>query len=190
MATEILHHHPNSKMEDYSSIYELMKHSSVKDYLMVSLLAGDLDCTGSLHSALLFGSPRLVKNTPFTSCYMATLWMQSVSCLLLRAGGMGKCQLIRNQEENSLRPTGVYWIISSGVTKKASFPTQVGQNPPQPALYLLLAGVQTDRQHHLLVKPKNRPKAKKLNLVQVCLIRKHVTATLEKNVGQFHVKLA
>lgn len=37
MATEILHHHPNSKMEDYCNIYELMKHSGVKDYLMISL---------------------------------------------------------------------------------------------------------------------------------------------------------
>ncbi|XP_026173928.1 TATA box-binding protein-associated factor RNA polymerase I subunit A [Mastacembelus armatus] len=37
MSTEILHHHPNSKLEDYNNIYERMKHSGVKDYLMVSL---------------------------------------------------------------------------------------------------------------------------------------------------------
>ncbi|CAK6962724.1 TATA box-binding protein-associated factor RNA polymerase I subunit A [Scomber scombrus] len=37
MATEILHHHDNSKMEDYKSIYERMKHSGVKHYLLICL---------------------------------------------------------------------------------------------------------------------------------------------------------
>ncbi|XP_042247423.1 TATA box-binding protein-associated factor RNA polymerase I subunit A [Thunnus maccoyii] len=37
IATEILHHHPNSKMEDYNNIYERMKHSGVKHYLMICL---------------------------------------------------------------------------------------------------------------------------------------------------------
>lgn len=35
ISTEILHHHPNSKMEDYNNIYERMKHSGFKNYLMV-----------------------------------------------------------------------------------------------------------------------------------------------------------
>uniref|UniRef100_A0A8C6V0F7 TATA box binding protein (TBP)-associated factor, RNA polymerase I, A n=1 Tax=Neogobius melanostomus TaxID=47308 RepID=A0A8C6V0F7_9GOBI len=33
MGIEILHHHPNSKLEDYNNIYERMKHSGVKQYL-------------------------------------------------------------------------------------------------------------------------------------------------------------
>ncbi|XP_054475104.1 TATA box-binding protein-associated factor RNA polymerase I subunit A [Anoplopoma fimbria] len=37
ISAEILHHHPNSKMEDYNNIYERMKHSGVKHYLMISL---------------------------------------------------------------------------------------------------------------------------------------------------------
>ncbi|XP_070705641.1 TATA box-binding protein-associated factor RNA polymerase I subunit A [Pempheris klunzingeri] len=37
ISTEILHHHPNSKMEDYNNIYERMKHSGVKHYLMICL---------------------------------------------------------------------------------------------------------------------------------------------------------
>ncbi|XP_031717545.1 TATA box-binding protein-associated factor RNA polymerase I subunit A [Anarrhichthys ocellatus] len=37
MSAEILHHHPNSTMEDYNNIYERMKHSGVKHYLMISL---------------------------------------------------------------------------------------------------------------------------------------------------------
>ena len=35
MGTEILHHNPNSKMEDYNSFYERMKNSGVKQYLLV-----------------------------------------------------------------------------------------------------------------------------------------------------------
>ncbi|KAM9778190.1 TATA box-binding protein-associated factor RNA polymerase I subunit A isoform X1 [Syngnathus typhle] len=34
---EILHHHPNSKMEDYNIIYEQMKQSGFKHYLMICL---------------------------------------------------------------------------------------------------------------------------------------------------------
>ncbi|KAM9355852.1 TATA box-binding protein-associated factor RNA polymerase I subunit A isoform 1-T2 [Pholidichthys leucotaenia] len=37
MATEILHHHPKSTIEDYNSIYERMKYSGVKHYLMICL---------------------------------------------------------------------------------------------------------------------------------------------------------
>ncbi|XP_040920053.1 TATA box-binding protein-associated factor RNA polymerase I subunit A [Toxotes jaculatrix] len=37
LSTEILHHLPNSKLEDYNNIYERMKHSGVKHYLMISL---------------------------------------------------------------------------------------------------------------------------------------------------------
>ncbi|XP_034018452.1 TATA box-binding protein-associated factor RNA polymerase I subunit A [Thalassophryne amazonica] len=37
IATEILHHHPNSKMEDYNTIYEQMKNFGVRNYLMISL---------------------------------------------------------------------------------------------------------------------------------------------------------
>ncbi|KAI3364186.1 hypothetical protein L3Q82_011008 [Scortum barcoo] len=37
ISTEILHHHPNSKMEDYNNIYERMKHSGLRHYLMISL---------------------------------------------------------------------------------------------------------------------------------------------------------
>ncbi|XP_056283758.1 TATA box-binding protein-associated factor RNA polymerase I subunit A [Pseudoliparis swirei] len=36
-SAEILHHHPKSKMEDYNNIYERMKHSGVKHFLMISL---------------------------------------------------------------------------------------------------------------------------------------------------------
>ena len=35
MGTEILHHNPNSKIEDYNSFYERMKNSGVKQYLVV-----------------------------------------------------------------------------------------------------------------------------------------------------------
>ncbi|XP_030260944.1 TATA box-binding protein-associated factor RNA polymerase I subunit A isoform X1 [Sparus aurata] len=37
ISTEILHHHPNSRLEDYNNIYERMKHSGVKHYLMICL---------------------------------------------------------------------------------------------------------------------------------------------------------
>lgn len=37
ISTEILHHHPNSKLEDYNNIYERMKHSGVRHYLMICL---------------------------------------------------------------------------------------------------------------------------------------------------------
>ncbi|XP_037305025.1 TATA box-binding protein-associated factor RNA polymerase I subunit A [Pungitius pungitius] len=37
ISTEILHHHPNSKMDDYNNIYERMKHSGFTNYLMISL---------------------------------------------------------------------------------------------------------------------------------------------------------
>ncbi|KAM9339231.1 TATA box-binding protein-associated factor RNA polymerase I subunit A [Symphorus nematophorus] len=37
ISTEILHHHPNSKMDDYNNIYERMKHSGVRHYLMICL---------------------------------------------------------------------------------------------------------------------------------------------------------
>ncbi|XP_047429060.1 TATA box-binding protein-associated factor RNA polymerase I subunit A [Mugil cephalus] len=40
MSTEILHHHPNSTMEDYNNIYERMKHSGVKHYLLICLEHG------------------------------------------------------------------------------------------------------------------------------------------------------
>lgn len=35
IGTEILHHHPNSTLEDYNSFYERVKHSGVKHYLKV-----------------------------------------------------------------------------------------------------------------------------------------------------------
>lgn len=50
ISTEILHHHPNSKMEDYNNIYERMKHSGVKHYLMVRSPV-DPDCPDILHTA-------------------------------------------------------------------------------------------------------------------------------------------
>ncbi|XP_057678792.1 TATA box-binding protein-associated factor RNA polymerase I subunit A [Corythoichthys intestinalis] len=34
---EILHHHPNSKMDDYNVVYERLKHSGVQHYLMICL---------------------------------------------------------------------------------------------------------------------------------------------------------
>uniref|UniRef100_H3DG51 TATA box binding protein (TBP)-associated factor, RNA polymerase I, A n=1 Tax=Tetraodon nigroviridis TaxID=99883 RepID=H3DG51_TETNG len=37
LGTEILHHHPNSKIQDYNIIYERMKHSGFGHYLMISL---------------------------------------------------------------------------------------------------------------------------------------------------------
>ncbi|XP_029281233.1 TATA box-binding protein-associated factor RNA polymerase I subunit A [Cottoperca gobio] len=37
ISAEILHHHPKSKLEDYNNIYERMKHSGVKHYLMICL---------------------------------------------------------------------------------------------------------------------------------------------------------
>ncbi|XP_061602531.1 TATA box-binding protein-associated factor RNA polymerase I subunit A isoform X2 [Cololabis saira] len=37
ISTEILHHHPNTTMEDYNVVYERMKHSGFKHYLMISL---------------------------------------------------------------------------------------------------------------------------------------------------------
>ncbi|XP_068433227.1 TATA box-binding protein-associated factor RNA polymerase I subunit A isoform X2 [Clinocottus analis] len=37
MSAEILHNHPKSKMEDYNNIYERMKHSGVRHFLMISL---------------------------------------------------------------------------------------------------------------------------------------------------------
>ncbi|KAM6954084.1 TATA box-binding protein-associated factor RNA polymerase I subunit A [Aplochiton taeniatus] len=37
IGTDILHNHSNSKLEDYNSFYERMKHSGVKHYLMICL---------------------------------------------------------------------------------------------------------------------------------------------------------
>ncbi|KAF3850041.1 hypothetical protein F7725_019760 [Dissostichus mawsoni] len=37
ISAEILHHHPKSKLEDYNNIYERMKHSGVRHYLMICL---------------------------------------------------------------------------------------------------------------------------------------------------------
>ncbi|TWW68754.1 TATA box-binding protein-associated factor RNA polymerase I subunit A [Takifugu flavidus] len=37
IGTEILHHHPNSKLQDYNIIYERMKHAGFGHYLMISL---------------------------------------------------------------------------------------------------------------------------------------------------------
>lgn len=37
MGTEILHHHPNSKLEDYNTFYERMKNYGVKSYLVICL---------------------------------------------------------------------------------------------------------------------------------------------------------
>ncbi|XP_041660592.1 TATA box-binding protein-associated factor RNA polymerase I subunit A [Cheilinus undulatus] len=37
ISTEILHHHPNSKMEDYNHVYELMKNFVVRNHLSVCL---------------------------------------------------------------------------------------------------------------------------------------------------------
>ncbi|XP_076021364.1 TATA box-binding protein-associated factor RNA polymerase I subunit A [Genypterus blacodes] len=37
LGIEILHHHPNAKMADYTNIYERMKHLGVRHYLMISL---------------------------------------------------------------------------------------------------------------------------------------------------------
>lgn len=37
MGIEILHHHPNSTLEDYNNIYERMKHSGIKQYLQLCL---------------------------------------------------------------------------------------------------------------------------------------------------------
>uniref|UniRef100_A0A3Q1F3Q6 TATA box binding protein (TBP)-associated factor, RNA polymerase I, A n=1 Tax=Acanthochromis polyacanthus TaxID=80966 RepID=A0A3Q1F3Q6_9TELE len=37
ISTNILHHHPNSTMEDYNNIYERMKHSGVRHHLMICL---------------------------------------------------------------------------------------------------------------------------------------------------------
>lgn len=35
IGTEILHHHPNSKLQDYNIVYERMKHAGFGHYLMV-----------------------------------------------------------------------------------------------------------------------------------------------------------
>lgn len=73
VATEILHQHPNSTMEDNNKVYELMKLSVVKDYITVSLLAGALTAPGVLTMTLvLVGSSRCVWNIPITSCFVAT----------------------------------------------------------------------------------------------------------------------
>nr|XP_046230071.1 TATA box-binding protein-associated factor RNA polymerase I subunit A isoform X2 [Scatophagus argus] len=37
ISTEILHHHPNSKIDDYNNVYERMKHTGVRHYLMICL---------------------------------------------------------------------------------------------------------------------------------------------------------
>ncbi|XP_008275001.1 TATA box-binding protein-associated factor RNA polymerase I subunit A [Stegastes partitus] len=37
ITTEILHHHPNSTMDDYNNVYERMKHSGVRHHLMICL---------------------------------------------------------------------------------------------------------------------------------------------------------
>lgn len=61
VATEILHQHSNSTMEDYNQVYELIKLSVVKDYVMVSLPAGPLTALGGFTLTLvLVGSSRLV----------------------------------------------------------------------------------------------------------------------------------
>lgn len=61
-------------MEDYNKVYELMKLSGVKDYLMVSSPAAALTALGrfALLMTVLAGSSRFVWNIPITSCFMAT----------------------------------------------------------------------------------------------------------------------
>lgn len=55
MAIEILHHHPNSKLEDYNNIYERIKHSGVKQYLQL--------CMEHSFHLLLMGHIQEAKNT-------------------------------------------------------------------------------------------------------------------------------
>ncbi|XP_020785006.1 TATA box-binding protein-associated factor RNA polymerase I subunit A [Boleophthalmus pectinirostris] len=55
MGIEILHHHPNSKLEDYNNIYDRIKHSGVKQYLKV--------CLEQSFHLLLLGHLQEAKNT-------------------------------------------------------------------------------------------------------------------------------
>lgn len=68
---------------------------------------------------------RSVWNIHSTWCSTATSRMQSISCLLLRVGGMGRSQQLSIRTLNWSRPTGVYWITSSGVTKSSHTPKLV-----------------------------------------------------------------
>uniref|UniRef100_A0AAV2K9Y6 TATA box binding protein (TBP)-associated factor, RNA polymerase I, A n=1 Tax=Knipowitschia caucasica TaxID=637954 RepID=A0AAV2K9Y6_KNICA len=52
MGIEILHHHPNSTLDDYNNIYERIKHSGVKQYLKLCLEQSfHLLLTGRFHDA-------------------------------------------------------------------------------------------------------------------------------------------
>lgn len=63
--------------------------------------------------------------------------MQSVSCLWLRVGGTGRSQQLSTRRPNWSTPTGVYWTISSGVTKSLNTPTTVRRYTAQHPKHLL-----------------------------------------------------
>lgn len=182
ISTEILHHHPNSKMEDYNIIYERMKHSGVRHYLMVCWLvipaAQRFFYIAETHLRPVVCISRSVWNIHSTCCLMVTLRMQSVSCLLLKVGGMGRSQELSVRGLNWSRPTGVYWIISSGVTKSSHSPTVVRRYTSCYPRHLFFAYIfQTGScliSHcHLQVRPSNysdKSSVKQMvNLQETCL---------------------
>lgn len=134
-ATEIFHHHPNSTMEDYNTIYERMKHSGFRHYLMVLQLikvaAVQFSCESAYffsYEVLSFCVSRFLWNIPSTFCSTSRLKMQSGILLALRVGGTGKRQQLRFRILNWSRRTGACWIISSGVTKSPHAPAAVRQH--------------------------------------------------------------
>lgn len=136
MSTEILHHHPNSTIEDYNNIYERLKHSGVRHYLLVCHLVNLITSQRSFGLFLFswghlsFFPTRFVWNMPSTYCSTVRLKMQSSSCLELKAGGMGRSQRLSSRRPNWSRPTGAFWITSSGVTKSLRTPKTVRPYTP------------------------------------------------------------
>lgn len=101
---------------------------------------------------------RFVLNNRSTCCLMVTSRMQSVSCLSLKVGGMGRSQQFRIRGQNLSRPTGVCWIISSGVTKSVHNPTLVSGSAASHPKHLLFTWIPYTTScvmsHcHLLVRP-------------------------------------
>lgn len=82
-------------MEDYNNIYERIKHSSVRHYLMVRWpvnLTAQTFVFLALHLRAVVRISRSAWSILSTCCFMAKFRMQSVSYPLLKAGDMGRSQ--------------------------------------------------------------------------------------------------
>lgn len=130
ISAEILHHLPNSTVTDYNIIYERMKHSGVKHYLMVCIPASLSECGARcliLRAIFLIRLCfiRFAWNILSTWCSTGISKVQSSSSPSLRAGGTGRSQFLSSSALNWSRPTGACWIIWCGATKSPHSPKTV-----------------------------------------------------------------